>query len=78
MLEGRLTLTTKEKLEQINLHTEIEKIALLEEISGRQKSRVLHLREEDSNTRFLYKMANSNRRNNGIENLMINGSLPSN
>ena len=78
MLKGRLTLATKEKLEQINLHTEIEKITSLEEISGRQKPRVLHLREEDSNTRFLYKMANSNRRNNGIENLMVNGSLSSN
>ena len=46
------TLTAEEKLEQINLRTEIEKFTLLEEISWRQKSRVLHLREGDSNTRF--------------------------
>ena len=32
------------KLEQTNLHTDIEKLTLLEEISWRQKSRVLHLR----------------------------------
>ena len=39
---------------------------------------VLHLKEGDSNTRFFHRMTNSNRRNNGIENLMVNGSLSSN
>ena len=72
------TLTAEEKLEQINLRTEIEKFTLLEEISWRQKSRVLHLREGDSNIRFFFhKMANSNRRNNGIESLLVNGNLSS-
>ena len=68
-------LTTKEKLEQVNLCTDIEKLTLLEEISCRQKSRVLHLREGDANTRFFLRMANSNRRNNGIESLMVDGIL---
>ena len=44
-------------------------------ISVRQ---VLHLREGDSNTRFFHRMTNSNGRNNGIENLMVDGSLSSN
>ena len=70
-------LITKEKLEKINLCTHIEKLTLLEEISWRQKSRVLHLKEGDANTRFFHRMANSNRRNNGIESLIINGSLSS-
>ena len=70
-------LTAEEKLEQVNLHTDIEKLTLLNEISWRQKSRVLHLREGDANTRFFHRMANSNRRDNGIESLMINGSLSS-
>ena len=59
--------TAEERLEQINLRTNIEKLTLLEEISWRQKSRVLHLKEGDANTRFFHRMANSNRKNNGIE-----------
>ena len=38
----------------------------------------MHLREGNSNTRFFHRMANSNRRNNGIENLLVNRSLSSN
>ena len=71
-------LTAEEKLFQVNLHTNIEKLTLLEEISWRQKSRVLHLKEGDANTRFFHRMANSNRKNNGIESLMVNGTLSSN
>ena len=78
MLERRLiNLTAEEKLEQVNLHIDIEKLTLLEEISWRHKSRLLHLREGDSNTRFFHRMANSNRKNNGIESFMVNGSLSS-
>ena len=68
-------LTTEEKLEQDNLRTNIEKLALFEEINWRQKSRVLHLKEGDANTKFFHRMANSNRRNNGIESLMVDGTL---
>ena len=67
--------TAEERLEQINLRTNIEKLTLLEEISWRQKSRVLHLKEGDANTRFFHRMANSNRKNNGIESLIVNGTL---
>ena len=70
-------LTTKEKLEQVNLRTDIEKLTLLEEISWRQKSKVLHLREGDANTKIFHGMTNTNRRNNGIESLMVDGILPS-
>ena len=42
------------------------------------ESRVLHLRDGDANTRFFHKMANSNRRDNGIESLMYDCSLSSN
>ena len=68
-------LTTEEKLEQTNLHIDIEKLALMEEISWRQKSRVLHLKEGDADTRFFHRMANSNRKNDGIESLMVNGKV---
>ena len=70
-------LTAEEKLEQSNLRTDIEKLTLMEEISWRQKSKVLHLKEGDANTKFFHRMANSNRKNNSIESLMVNGSLSS-
>ena len=70
-------LIAEEKLEQVNLRTEIEKLTLLEEISWRQKSRVLHLKEGDANTKFFHRMTNSNRKNNGIKSLMDNSTLSS-
>ena len=36
---------------------------------------MLHLKEGDANTKFFHRMANSNRKNNGIESLMVNGTL---
>ena len=36
------------------------------------------MKEGDTNTRFFHRMANSNRQNNGIESLMVNGTLSSN
>ena len=71
-------LSEEEKLDQATFHVDLEKAALLEEISWRQKSKVLFLKEGDSNTRFFHRMANSNRRNNCIENLMIDGAMPTN
>ena len=70
-------LSTEEKFEQTNLRTDIEKLTLMEEISWRQKSRVSHLKEGDANTRFFHRMANSNQKNNGIESLLVNGTLSS-
>ena len=70
-------LIVEEKLEQVNFRTNIEKLTLLEEISWRQKFRVLHLKVGDANTRFFHRMGNSNRKNNGIESLMVNGTLSS-
>ena len=66
------------KREQSTLRADLEKAALLEEISWRQKSKILFLKEGDSNTRFFHRMANSNRRNNGIDSLMIDGALSTN
>ena len=75
--EETFSLSAEEKLDQTNLCSDIEKLTLMEETSWRQKSRVLHLKEGDANTKFFHRMANSNRKNNGIESLMVNGTLSS-
>jgi hypothetical protein len=75
--EGR-ALIEEEKMNKVDLSTELERLLLCEEVSWRQKSRALWLREGDKNTKFFHKVANSNRRNNSIEALLINGSLTSN
>ena len=54
---------------------DLERTSLLEEISWRQKSRALWLREGDKNTKFFHQLANSNRRYNSISSLSINGVL---
>jgi hypothetical protein len=59
------------------MNRQLEKATLLEEISWRQKSRALWLKEGDKCTKFFHRVANSNRRNNSIEALSVNGSVSS-
>jgi hypothetical protein len=68
-------LLAKEKSEREKLIADFEKAILLEEISYRQKSRELWLREGDKNTKFFYLVANSHRRNNSISTLIVDGEL---
>ena len=75
--EERLSLSIDEKREKERIPLEIEKTAFLEEISWRQKLRVLWLREGDNNTKFFHQMANSNRRSNNNGCLNIDGVLTS-
>jgi hypothetical protein len=68
----------EEKRKKMLLTMELERNLLCEKISWRQKSRALWLKEGDNNTKFFHRVANSNRRVNSIESLMVNGSLSSN
>ena len=52
---------------------EFSHCAILEEVSWRQKSRALWLKEGDSNTKFFHCMANARRRGNFISSLTIRG-----
>ena len=52
---------------------EVKRLASLEEISLRQKSRVLWLKEGDNNSKFSHQMANSHRKNNYLGDLEVDG-----
>ena len=53
---------------------DFKKWALMEEILWRQKSRETWLKEDDKNTGFFHKMANSNRRRNCLKKIKVNGT----
>jgi hypothetical protein len=64
-------------MKKAEIVSELERSTLMEEVSWRQKSRVLWLREGDKCTKFFHIMANSNRRRNTIDSLLIDGTIPS-
>jgi hypothetical protein len=57
---------------------ELDSCLLMEEVSWRQKSRILWLKEGDKCTKYFHSMANSRRRYNSIDSLMIDGTLSNN
>ena len=71
--EEELGLTNGEKCYRVDLRSKVEHLLSLEEISWRQKSRVLCIKEGDNNTKFFHKMANSHRRYNHLRILEVDG-----
>jgi hypothetical protein len=71
-------LSEEERERKSLLCRDIERALLQEEISWKQKSRVKWLKEGDKCTKFFHLMANSNKRFNTIDFLLIDGSLSSN
>ena len=52
---------------------DFKSLALMKEISWRQKSKETWLKEGDKNTRFFHRMENGHRRRNFLQSLSING-----
>jgi hypothetical protein len=68
-------LSEEEKSKREEFSRNLERHVFLEEVSWRQKSRALWLKEGDSNTKFFQRLANSHRRHNTIETLVVDGQL---
>jgi len=60
---------------RIQIKGEIAHLASLEEISWRQKSWLLFVKEGDNNTHFFHRVANSHRRTNHIRGIEVDGIL---
>jgi hypothetical protein len=76
-LEEQHGLSPEEKVRKCVVIRDLENSILQEEISWRQKSRVLWLKDGDKCAKFFHQIANSNRRSNSIESLSVNGSISS-
>ncbi|KAG6717072.1 hypothetical protein I3842_04G079200 [Carya illinoinensis] len=74
MVQESRPLNPEEVAQKLALVVELERLILLEEISWRQKSRALWLKEGDRSTKFFHRVANSHRRSNNIEMLKIDGA----
>ena len=66
-------LDIEEAEERVKARADFKRWALMEEISWRQKSREIWLKEGDKNTGFFHRMANAHRRRNCLNNICING-----
>jgi hypothetical protein len=76
-LKEERELATDERDRKENATNDLAKVALMQEISWRKKSRATWLKEGDNNTRFFHCLANSHRRHNFISSLCIDSNATS-
>ena len=68
-------LTQEDRARRLVVKSDIDFLASLEEISWRQKSKALFIKEGDNNARFFHRIANSHRRTNQIRGMEVDGIL---
>ena len=73
--DGEFGLLEVEMSERVVVRSQLENLLSLEEISLRQKSRMLCIKEGDNNTKFFHKVANSQRRYNHLSVLEVDGVI---
>ena len=73
--EESVGLSNEDQNRRIQLKGDIEYLASLEEISWRQKSCALYVKEGDNNTRFFHRLANSHKNANLIKRIEVDGVL---
>ena len=73
MREKMQVLTQEDKARRLVVKSDIDFLASLEEISWRQKSKALFIKEGDNNTWFFHRIANSHRRTNQIRGVEVDG-----
>jgi hypothetical protein len=78
VIEESRALWEEEILRKVEVVRDLEKYSLMEEVSWRHKSRVLWLKEGDKCTKFFHSIANSNRRYNSFDSLLIGDTQSSN
>lgn len=66
-------LAGKERVRRGELREELERLVEMEETTWHHKSRIKWLKKEDKCTHFFHRVTNSNRRNNSINMLKIDG-----
>jgi hypothetical protein len=73
-VEESRVLIEEELLKKAKLVRELEKCSLMEDVSWRQKSRVMWLKKGDKCTRFFHSIDNPNRRYNSMDSLLISNT----
>ncbi|XP_075663381.1 uncharacterized protein LOC142632956 [Castanea sativa] len=73
--EGKYDLSEVEISERVVVRSQIQNLLSLEEVSWRQKSRMLCIMEGDNNTKVFHRVANSRRRYNHISMLKVDEDI---
>jgi hypothetical protein len=68
----------EDRMKKAKALSELERYIFMEEVSWRQKSSALWLREEDKCMKFSHEVANFNKKKNSIDSLLIDGTLSTN